>query len=70
MTCEHPTMLKAKLADKNKDIELDNNQLAPYCCLKCGKLFFIYPTKFELTPEFEKILKDAVKEWKKHLPHT
>lgn len=65
--CNHPTMLKAKIAKKDKDIEL-NNDLIPYACLSCGELFLVYHVSLKGNPEFEKILKDGVKEWKKNIP--
>lgn len=67
MTCEHPTMIKAKMAKKGKDIELDN-KLEPYCCLNCGGLFLVYPISLADNPEYAKILKDGVAEWKKNIP--
>ncbi len=66
--CEHPTMLKAKIANKDKDVELDNS-LLPYCCLTCGELFLIHHISLKDNPEFAQILKDGVQEWKKHIPH-
>jgi len=65
--CEHPTMLKAKIAKGKKEVKLDNS-LVPYACLSCGELFLVYHVSLKDNPEFAKILKDGVREWKKHIP--
>ena len=68
MTCkDHPTLIKAKIAKKNKDINLDN-QLEPYCCITCGALLLSYPISLRDNPEFAEILQKGVKEWKDNLP--
>ena len=69
MTCEHPTMLKAKIAKKNNDIKLDN-KLESYCCMSCGELFLVYHISLLDNLEFSQILKKGVKEWKENIPRT
>ena len=65
--CDHPTLLKAKISKKDHEIDL-NNGLLPYACLSCGELFLTYSVSLADNPEFQKILTDGVKEWKKNIP--